>query len=83
MAHYRLEQASTGQSREFAGVQTFGNGNISGAGLNSVNYTSSSLSMPIYRTSNNVGVTVVMFHANDPGAQGAFDASEVLRKIKN
>ncbi len=26
------------------------------------------------------GVTVVMFHYGDPGAQGAFDAAEVLAK---
>jgi hypothetical protein len=27
-----------------------------------------------------VGVTVIMFHADEPGAKGAFDAAEVLKK---
>jgi hypothetical protein len=36
---------------------------------------------PIYvETFDNFGVTVVMFHARDPRAAGAFDAAEVLEK---
>jgi hypothetical protein len=36
---------------------------------------------PIYVLAfNNFGVTVVMFHANDPRANYAFDAAEVLKK---
>jgi len=26
-------------------------------------------------------VTVIMFHADEPGAQGAFDAAEVLKQM--
>jgi len=37
--------------------------------------------IPIYMQAfNEFGVTVVMFHAGDPGARDAFDAVEVLRK---
>ena len=32
------------------------------------------------RRSADVGVTVVMFHAGEPGAKDAFDAAEVLKK---
>jgi hypothetical protein len=36
---------------------------------------------PIYvEAFDHFGVTVVMFHAYDPGAAGAFDAAEVLRQ---
>jgi len=41
---------------------------------------SSGFLMPIYRPTTDVGVTVVMLHANEPGAKGAFDAAEVLKK---
>ncbi len=36
---------------------------------------------PIYAMAfNDFGVIVIMFHAGDPGAGGAFDAAEVLNK---
>ena len=38
---------------------------------------------PIYVLAfDNLGVTVVMFHAGDPRAEGAFDAADVLTKSR-
>jgi hypothetical protein len=36
----------------------------------------------IPRPTASVGVTVVMFQANEPGAQGAFNAVDVLRQYQ-
>jgi hypothetical protein len=80
--HYRLEQAEMGQGERFAGLQTFGNGNATAQG-NSASYSGTSISTPIYKPTANVGVTVVMFRANEPGAQGAFDATEVLKQYRS
>jgi hypothetical protein len=43
-----------------------------------VSGSSSGFSTPIYARTADVGVTVIMFHANEPGAKGAFNAAEVL-----
>ncbi len=38
---------------------------------------------PIYlQTSNQFGVTVVMYHRDEPGAQGAFDAAAILGQYR-
>ncbi len=88
-SHFRLDQAQISQGRELGGVYTSGRstgyvsatgsrvGNnvyVSGTGVSS----GYSMSTPIYRPTSELGVTVYMFHANEPGAQGAFDAKEVL-----
>ena len=48
-----------------------------------VNANVSGFSTPIYRPTSDIGVTVVMFHAGEPGAKDAFDAAEVLRRANN
>ncbi len=40
----------------------------------------SGFSTPMYAPTSEIGVTVVMFRANEPGAKGAFNAAEVLKK---
>jgi hypothetical protein len=42
--------------------------------------TASGFSTPIYRRTADVGVTIVMFHAADPGAKDAFHAAEMLKR---
>lgn len=37
-------------------------------------------STPVYAPTVNIGVTVIMFHANDAGAKGAFDGAELVAK---
>jgi hypothetical protein len=81
-SHFRLEQANAAQGSQLAGVYSSASGNAYGIALgNSATVTASAsgFSTPIYRHTADVGVTVVMFHAGEPGAKGAFDAAQVLR----
>jgi hypothetical protein len=82
-SHFRLEQAQMSQGSQLAGVNSFGTGSAFatgyGYGASAYGY-SSGFSTPVYRRTVDVGVTVVMFHANEPGAKGAFDAAEILKK---
>lgn len=66
--HFRLEQASLQQGSQVAGATI----NRFGPGAYSVT--------PINRRTASAGATVIMFHANDPGARGAFEAAAVLRQ---
>lgn len=65
--HFKLEGASLGQGREFGGVTVSRVGNT---------FLASSNNVPTARA----GVTVIMFRATEAGAQGAFDARQVLRQ---
>lgn len=65
--HFRLEQVQTGQGSQLAGIQTYGN---------------SGFTAPLYAPTANIGMTVIMFHADEPGAVGAFDAAKVLAEAK-
>ncbi|HZS71058.1 MAG TPA: hypothetical protein VFA13_04425 [Candidatus Acidoferrum sp.] len=84
--HFRLEQANVAQGSQLSGVYSSAAGSASGtANGNSayVNANVSGFSTPIYRPTSDIGVTVVMFHAGEPGAKDAFDAAEVLRRANN
>jgi hypothetical protein len=59
-------------------ITTFGNTDYA---TTNVMANGSSFSTPIYKPTSSVGVTVIMFHADEPGAQGAFDAAQVLRQM--
>jgi hypothetical protein len=78
-SHFRSEQAQVAQGSELAGVYSSGSasvyGNASGA-----NAYGSGFSTPIMKPTASIGVTVVMFHADEAGAEGAFDAKAVLAK---
>jgi hypothetical protein len=78
-SHFRLEQAQVAQGSELAGIYSAGSasvyGNASGA-----NAYDTGFSTPIMKPTASVGVTVVMFHADEAGAEGAFDAKAVLAK---
>ena len=82
-SHFRLEDAQMSHGSQFAGVYSSGTGTAfataSGNGAFTTGY-SSGFSTPIYRPTTDVGVTVVMFHADEPGAKNAFDAAAVLKK---
>lgn len=90
-SHFRLEQANLSQGSQLAGVYAQSQGAASGqySGLATGNlyngsasgtYSGSGFAAPIYRRTTSVGVTVIMFHENEPGAKGAFDAAEVLQR---
>ncbi|MBZ9841032.1 hypothetical protein [Mesorhizobium sp. CA5] len=81
--HFRFDQASTASGSRFVGMSsnTFGSANATVVGNTAFgNYSGTTISTPMYAPTADIGVTVVMFHANEPGAQGAFDAAEVLKK---
>jgi hypothetical protein len=75
------------QGSELSGVYLTDTGSTYSAGTygNSayVNANASGFSTPIYRPKSDIGVTVVMFHAAEPGAKNAFDAAEMLRRTNN
>jgi hypothetical protein len=82
-SYFRLEQASVSQGTQLAGVYNYGTGSAYATGFgNSAVATgySSGVSTPIYGRTADIGVTVVMFHADEAGAKDAFDAAEVLKK---
>lgn len=81
--HFRLEQVATAQGSRFVGMNTntYGNANASVYGNTAYgSYTANSYSTPMYAPTAQIGVTVVMFHANEAGSKGAFDAAEVIKK---
>lgn len=85
-SHFRLEQAQTSSGRRMVGMttNTFGNAQASIYGNQAYGtYTGTSYSSANFAPTRNVGVTVVMFHANEAGAKGAFDAAAVLKKGGN
>ena len=92
--HFRFDQVQTAQGSRLAGVTTSGQTNETFSGtartfgnttyVNGNAYgTGTAVSTPIYAPTSSVGATVYMFHANEPGAVGAFDAQEVLARIAN
>ena len=80
-SHFRLQDVQLSNGSQFAGEVSSGTGSAFAYGYGAFGAGSySGFSTPIYRPTADVGVTVVMFHANDPGAKGAFDAEKVLKK---
>jgi hypothetical protein len=78
--YFRLQQVQMGQGQMLTGVDTFGSGSVYGNSFAATAY-GSSFSMPDYAPTASVGVTVVMFHAGDAGAKGAFSAADVLTRL--
>ena len=68
--HFRLEQAQMSQGSQVGALV----GTDYGNGLATVT--------AIHRPTASEAVTVVMFHANEPGAQGAFVAEDVLHQYQ-
>lgn len=73
--HFRIEQADTSQGSRITGFQSRTSGSLSGG-----YYSGSTIYTPMATPTASVGITVVMFRAGEPGAGGAFDAAEVLKK---
>lgn len=74
-SHFRLTDATTARGSQMVGMQaqTFGS-------YNSGFYSGSTTYTPMHAPTAHVGVTVVMFHANEAGARGAFSVADVLKK---
>ena len=77
--YFRLEQPQMGQGSLYVGSSSFGNASVYGNAFGATAY-GSSFSTPHYAPTSEIGVTVVMFHANEPGAKDAFNAAQVLQK---
>lgn len=80
--HFQLAQASTSQGSQLVGVtgQSSGYGQVNVYGNTAYGtYTGNSFAAPVYAPTASIGVTVIMFHANEAGAKGAFNAAEVLK----
>ena len=81
--YFRLDGAQMGQGSELGGVYTSGSANGSATVYGNqvyANGSSNSFSTPIYRRTSEVGVTVIMFHANEPESKNAFNAEDILKK---
>jgi hypothetical protein len=71
------------QGSQLAAVYSTESGNTLASGYGGAAFASgysSGLSTPVYKRTADVAVTVVMFHADEPGAKGAFDAAAVLKR---
>jgi hypothetical protein len=81
--HFKFQDASMGQGSVVAGAIGSGNTNVNGTyggGFMTANATSFGSSTVVRAPTASAAVTVVMFHANEPGAQGAFQAEQVLKQ---
>ncbi len=77
--YFRLEQAQMGQGSQVVGTSSLGNASVYGNAFGATAY-GSSFTTPMYAPTSEIGVTVVMFHPSEPGAKGAFNAADILKK---
>lgn len=79
--HFRVTDAQTAQGRALAGVNNSWSGSGTATRIGNTTYVNArggGFGTPVYALTANVGMTVEMFHANEAGARGAFNAQEVL-----
>lgn len=77
--HFRLDQASSGQGTQLAGVMS--NASVNGSyGGGSYRATGFGSTTPIYAPTASAGATVIMLKPGDPGIENAFDAVEMLKR---
>jgi hypothetical protein len=82
-SHFKFTDASLGQGSVVTGTIGSGNTNVSGnygGGFMNANASSFGSTTVMHAPTAGAAVTVVMFHANEPGAQGAFDAEQILKQ---
>jgi hypothetical protein len=82
-SHFKFADASMGQGSVVTGTIGSGNTNVNGSyggGFVNANATSFGSTSVMRAPTAGAAVTVVMFHANEPGAQGAFDAQQMLQQ---
>jgi hypothetical protein len=80
-SHFKFTDASLGQGSVVTGAIGSANTNVNGnngGGLMNANATSFGSTTVMRAPTAGAAVTVVMFHANEPGAEGAFDAQQIL-----
>jgi len=77
--HFRIEQATSRQGSQLAGVVSSDNvsGSYGGGSFQASGFGSSNA---IYRPTANAGATVIMLKAGDRGLENAFDAVATLKR---
>jgi hypothetical protein len=81
--HFKFAEAGLSQGSEVAGVVGNSNTNINGSyghGYMNGNASTFGSASVVRAPTASAAATVIMFHANEPGAKGAFDAGQVLRQ---
>ena len=82
-SHFRFADASLQQGSVVAGTVATGNVSYSGSygqGFYNGQGFGYGTTNVIHAPTAGAAATVIMFHANEPGAKGAFDAAQVLRQ---
>jgi hypothetical protein len=69
-SHFKIGDPALAQGSEITGASTFGDRHFASTSVNT---------MPVAKSE----ATITMFHAEEPGAKGAFDAQEVLAQYKD
>jgi hypothetical protein len=77
--HFKFTDASMGQGSVVTGTIGSSNTNVSG-NYGYANATSFGSTSVMRAPTAGAAVTVVMFHASEPGAQGAFEAEQILKQ---
>lgn len=81
--HFKFADAGLNQGSVVTGVVSNSNSNFSGTygqGFVSGNSNSFGTASVVRAPTASAAATVIMFRANEPGAQGAFEADQVLRQ---
>ena len=81
--HFRFADAALQQGSEVAGVVGSGTTSVSGTyghGFMNASANSYGSNSVVRAPTAAAAATVTMFHAHEPGAQGAFDAQQVLKQ---
>jgi hypothetical protein len=82
-SHFKFTDASMGQGSVVTGTVGTDNTNVSGTyghGFMNANANSFGTTSVVRAPTAGAAVTVVMFHANEPGAKEAFDAEQILKQ---
>jgi hypothetical protein len=81
--HFKFTDASLGQGSVVTGTVGSSNTNLGGnygAGFMNASATSYGSTSVMRAPTAGAAVTVVMFHANEPDAKGAFEAEQILKQ---
>jgi len=84
-SHFKFSNVSSGQGSEVSGASSYGGGNISGNNFGNTfgaNYSGYGYTNVNRRPTESAAVTVVMFHSNESGAKGAFNAQQILTQYQ-
>jgi hypothetical protein len=82
-SHFKFADAGLQQGSVVTGAIASSNSNYSGTyggGYAGGNVNTFGSATVVRAPTASAAVTVVMFHANEPGAQGAFEADQILRQ---